>query len=317
MGPLSDAWPTLAELSQWCRHQLGSPVDRLLFTAGFRTQVSGLVLVDGRQVVTKVSGWTPRLRAAILVQRHVWAAGFPCPQPLVGPLALGHHWIWAESLVAGGLPLTDDPRAPELYAQALAELVRRAPPAASVPLLVPPPAWLHWDHAEAGLWPRREHVGNENLNDRSDPPWLSEAAHRVRSRLAGFEGPVVVGHGDWWSDNLRWIGEQLHVVFDWDSLTARPEPGLAGAAAYMFAKTSFELDGCAPGASVECTEQFLDAYEQARGRRWSVAERQAAWAAGLWVAVFDARLSRCEDRGQGFADLVRRDASERLRRAGG
>jgi hypothetical protein len=138
----------------------------------------------------------------------------------------------------------------------------------------------------------------------------------VRSRLARVTGPPIVGHADWWSDNLRWIGERLHAVFDWDSVTARPEPVLAGAAAYMFAKTSFELDGCAPGASVEGTGRFLDAYEQARGRRWSTDERQVAWAAGLWVALFDARLSRFEDRGEGFSDLVRREAPERLRRAG-
>jgi hypothetical protein len=105
------------------------------------------------------------------------------------------------------------------------------------------------------------------------------------------------------------------VVFDWDSITAQPEAILVGEAGYMFAKTSFELDGCAPGASIEATDQFLVAYEQARGRLWTRDEREVAWAASLWVAAFDARLSRFEDRGQGFAELVRRDAPERLRRA--
>ena len=316
MSRLTDAWPTRTELSEWCRQHLGSPVHRVLFQAGFRTQVSGLALVDGRGVVTKVSSSTPRLRAALLVQRHEWEAGFPCPQPLVGPVALGHRWIWAETLVSGGEPLVDHPRAPELYARALAELVRLAPPVAALPTLVPPPAWLHWDHTEAGPWPPRDAVGSDNLNGAADPRWLSETAHRVRSRLARFAGPPVVAHADWWSDNLRWIGDQLHVVFDWDSVTAQPEPVLTGAAAYMFAKTTCELDGCAPGASIDATERFIDAYEQAQDRCWSADERQVAWAAGLWVAVFDARLSRFEDRGEGFADLVRRDAPERLRRAG-
>jgi hypothetical protein len=84
----------------------------------------------------------------------------------------------------------------------------------------------------------------------------------------------------------------------------------------MFAKTTVERDGCAPGASIVDTARFLSECEHARGRPWTTDERQVAWAAGLWVAVFDARLSRLEDRGEGFAELVRSDAPERLRRAG-
>ena len=99
-------------------------------------------------------------------------------------------------------------------------------------------------------------------------------------------------------------------------MTAQPEAILAGEAAYLFAATTLELDGEAPGASVAETERFLAAFVQGRGRPWSADEREAAWAAGLWVAAFHARLSRFEDRGEGFADLVRREAPERLRRAG-
>jgi len=183
-----------------------------------------------------------------------------------------------------------------------------------LPTLLPPPAWAYWNHTETGLWPRRDGV-DVDLNQEPDPDWLREIAMRVRARLANFHKPSVVGHADWWSDNLRWVGHQLHAVFDWDSITAQPEAILVGEAAYMFAKTTFELDGCAPGANIEATDQFLASYEQARGRPWTDDEREAAWGAGLWVAAFDARLSRFEDKGEGFAELVRRDAPERLRRA--
>ena len=54
-------------------------------------------------------------------------------------------------------------------------------------------------------------------------------------------------------------------------------------AAYMFAKTTFELDGRAPGASVADTQRCLAAYEHARERPWTADEREVAWAAGLWV----------------------------------
>jgi hypothetical protein len=43
------------------------------------------------------------------------------------------------------------------------------------------------------------------------------------------------------------------------------------------------------GTTVEHSAAFLDAYEQARGVPWEAADREAAWAAGLWVRAFDAK----------------------------
>ena len=315
-------WPrtSVAEVSDWCRRRLSSPVDNVLFETGFASQVLGLRLADGQEVVVKVRAFSPRIPAAVMVQRQLCCAGFPCPGPLTDLMPLGEQWISAESLVLGGAPLrADHAEAPELYAAALAELIRLAPAPDTLPTLLPPPDHAHWNHAETGVWPRRDAVGDvrdTDLNQESDPVWLRQTATLVRLRLARFKGPDVVGHADWWTQNLRWIGRRLYVVHDWDSVTAQPEAILAGEAAYMFASTEFELDGCAPGASVEVTQRFLVAYAQARGRPWTADEREVAWAAGLWVAAFRARESRLEDRGEGFADLVRQDAPERLRRAG-
>jgi hypothetical protein len=307
--------PSLTEVSAWCRRALGSPAERVLFEAGFASHVFGLQLEDGRQVVTRVRTHAPRLLGAAAVQRHLWEVGFPCPQPLAGPAEFAGNWVSAETLVAGGAALTDEPQAPELYAAALARLIRAAPRVDALPTLLPPPAWAHWDHAEPGLWPRPDGI-DVDLNLEPDPRWLTEAATRVRARLASLNEPPVAGHADWWSENLRWVGRRLHVVYDWDSATAQPEAILAGEAAYMFAKTTFELDGCAPGANVQATERFLVAYESARDQSWTTDQREVAWAAGLWIALFDARLSRLEDRGEGFAKLVQSEADERLRRAG-
>ena len=265
--------------------------------------------------MTKVRGCTPGLSGTAAVQRHLWEIGFPCPQPLAGPDELAGFCISAETLVVGDSPVRVGPQVAQLHASALAELIRSAPPVDSVPPLLPPPAWAHWDHTEAGLWARIDGT-DIDLNLEPDPPWLSDTARRVRARLASLGDPCVVGHADWWSQNLRWVGQRLHVVYDWDSVTAQPEAILAGEAAYMFAKTDFELDGCAPGANVQLTEQFLVAYENARGRRWTIDQREAAWAAGLWIAAFNARVSRFEARGEGFAELVHSDAEERLRRGG-
>jgi hypothetical protein len=122
---------------------------------------------------------------------------------------------------------------------------------------------------------------------------------------------VLVGHCDWWSQNVRWLGDRLYVVHDWDSVAARSEVVTAGVAAAVFCATG------APGsaASIDETDAFLSAYEQARGRRWSADERQACWAAGVWSRAFDARKGAEVGEVQEL-EALRREAPERLRRAG-
>src|SRR6266568_9676843 len=48
-----------------------------------------------------------------------------------------------------------------------------------------------------------------------------------------------------------------------------PEPIIAGAAAYKFAATTFEVEGSAPAADSVRSEPFLEAYERPRRIRWS------------------------------------------------
>jgi len=38
----------------------------------------------------------------------------------------------------------------------------------------------------------------------------------------------ICGHCDWLADNLRWSGDDLLVVHDWDSVTAGSKAVLAG-----------------------------------------------------------------------------------------
>jgi hypothetical protein len=142
---------SFTEVSEWCRRALGSPGERVLFEAGFLSRVFGLRLKDGREVVVKLRTYTPRLAGAAAVQNHLWKVGFPCPRLLAGPAQLGDYRVSAETLIVGGAALTHEPRAPELNAEAFADLIRSAPPVDSLPTLRPPPSWVHWDHAEAGL----------------------------------------------------------------------------------------------------------------------------------------------------------------------
>jgi hypothetical protein len=294
---------------------MGARIGAVLFETGFSSHVLGVRLVDARELVLKLRRFTPRLRGTAEVQAAMWSAGFPCPQVLVPPTRYGSYWISAKSLVHGGHLLVDDVEAPERYAAALAQLVAYAPAADRVSDLVPPPAWLHWSHSESGLWPRPE-SSDVDLNTLGTPAWLADAAHRARERLGRCGDLPVVGHADWWSENLRWNGRQLHAVFDWGSVTAQPEPIIAGAAAYMFAATTFEIEGSAPAADVAQSERFLRAYERARGRAWTRDEWQVAWSASIFVACYQVQLSALESVTGAFAELVKRDLPERMRHAG-
>ena len=127
----------------------------------------------------------------------------------------------------------------------------------------------------------------------------------MRQRLDRFQAPDVVGHGDWWSDNVRWTDGRVLAVDDWDSLVEAPEAVIAGAAAALFAGGTSALGE---------TELFLRAYAAARGRPWSDQEAEAAWATGLWSRLFDARKETTWG-GTALADHLHADALERARRA--
>jgi hypothetical protein len=61
---------------------LGSPPADEIFRSGYLSAVIGLRLADGREVVVKVRPDSPRIAACVEVQRRVFQAGYPCPQPL-------------------------------------------------------------------------------------------------------------------------------------------------------------------------------------------------------------------------------------------
>lgn len=299
-----------ADLPAWCRRSLGAPPAQLLFKAGNLSSVLGVRLADGRAVVVKARPPTPRLEASVLVHRHLWAAGFPCPRPLAGPTPLASLAITAEAYLPGGTQLQLGPRAPERFASALADLVARAPEVASLPTLTPPPAWVWWDHDKGGPWPPSSE--GKDLNATPGPPWLVELAWRVRRRILASRLPLLVGHLDWESQNLRWHGARLYAVHDWDSVAARPEAAIAGAAAVVFVAS----DAVGAAAPLGMTRRFLTAYERRRGRPWSTEEQQVCWAAGLWVLAYNAVQETL--RGADGPHLARlaAEAEVRLRLAG-
>jgi Phosphotransferase enzyme family len=275
-----------ARLTQWCVEHLGSPPAEEIFRSGHLSIVIGLRLADNREVVVKVRPDSPRIAACIDVQRRLFQAGYPCPQPLTGAARFGDGVATAEAYVPGDAMLPSADHAAGPFAEACAGLIRLAPRPAEVSTLDPAPSWAAWNHSEDGLWPCPEDDPDVNLNEVAGPAWIDDAGRRARDRLRASGSQAVIGHCDWLAGNLRWNGDALLVVHDWDSVTADSEAVLVGFAAALYSTVSAERL-----ATVEDTERFLVAYCHARGRKFSADELEWSWAAGVWTRPMTPSIS--------------------------
>jgi hypothetical protein len=96
-------------------------------------------------------------------------------------------------------------------------------------------------------------------------------------------------------------------VHDWDSVVAQPETAIVGLAAALWPAAG------APGeaAAVAQSAEFIASYQQAAGRRWAEREVQDAWAAGLWVRLFNAKKDAADGGGPQL-DRLAGEIGERL-----
>jgi len=291
------------DLAELCRDLLGAELLDVLFESGYSSAVFGVRVVGGDCAVIKLRPWRDRLVGCAVVQAHLSATGFPCPRPLVPPIVRGTLAVSAEELVPGGMPLRGGNASAPLAAL-LALLVDRAPSPSEVPGLKPEYGFLRWQDAGDPLWPPPTDV-SVDLN-RIDAPWIDGLAEQVLKRLAEVDLPAVIGHGDWWSENIRWDNAVVVSVDDWDSTVALPEPAIVGAAAALFA------DG---ESTLSQTAEFIESYGRASGRLLTSEIREVAWATGLWARLFDAKKALAV----GFpasAQRLKLEAAERAQHAG-
>lgn len=301
--------PDDAYLAEWCVRHLGSPPVAGLFRSGHLSQVVAVELEDGRQVVIKIRPADPRIAGCFAVQKHLARAGFPCPVPLGVPVLDGELVITAETHMPGGEQLPAD-RGAAPFAALLARLVQAAPAIADVPSLMPSPPWTAWDHPGQRLWPDRDDTGRD-LNAYAGPDWVDDAARKVRERLGDSVATALVGHGDWESQNMRWAGGQPLAVHDWDSVVAQPETAIVGLAAAVWPAAG------EPGeaASVAQSRDFIASYQLAAGLQWTEDQTRDAWAAGLWVRLFNAKKDAADGGGLQL-DRLTSGIGDRLAQAG-
>jgi Ser/Thr protein kinase RdoA (MazF antagonist) len=268
------------------RDRLGSEVCRILFRSGRLDAVYGLDLADGRAVLLKVHRPPVDLgtrRATNTALRHLHAHGFPCPEPLHGPVTVDGRIITIQSLLTQGT--TGDGHRPQVrqaIAGALAEHIALLDglPGGVASLSARLGRRPSWTRYAAGPWPEP----HDPIYDFSVTPagweWLDRYARKATADLVGLRDPdrLALGHGDWSAGNLRFAHGRVVAAFDWD-VVAEDEAVLVGLSA-----GAFLADG-AP--SPQEVAGFLDDYGRARPLRGQ--GRLAAVAAARWILAYKAR----------------------------
>jgi hypothetical protein len=295
-------------LPAWCLDQLGGEPCDVLFQRHQVSMVFGLRLAGGTDVVVKARADDGRAVSCVAAQARLAERGFPCSRPLTPVTSVRSLAVHAEEFRPGGAMLRgNSPDVVTCYAEVFARLMAELAGVTVAPPL-PNPPWVRFDHTDPGVWPAIDCLDNRDQS--LVPAGVVDTAARARRRLLAAGLPCVLGHADFEAQNLRWHGRQVWAVHDWDSLAWQPEAALAGAASGSFAS-----DGPPMLAPIESSAVFLAAYQDIRGRPFTVAEQQIAWAASVWMAAYNAReMALCGGAPAG-ADALRAQAAERLRRA--
>ena len=292
-------------LPTWCVDHLGGEPVGVLFQLQQVSMVFGLRLAGGADVVVKARADEGRAVSCVAVQARMAERGFPCAGPLTPVVGVGPLAVHAEEFRPGGEVLHGDSpdvavRCAEVFARLMAELA-----AVSVAPPLPNPPWVRWDHTDSGVWPAIDCPGTQDHS--AMPADLVDTAERARRRLLAADLPCVLGHADFEAQNLRWHGRELCAVHDWDSLAWQPEAALVGAASGAFASA-----GPPMLAPIGSSAAFLVAYQDIRGRLFTAAEQEIAWAASLWMAAYNVWEGLG---GTLSSNALREQAAERLRRA--
>lgn len=297
-----------AAFEEFCAKELGSPIAGAVFYEASIGCVAGVVLEDGRRVVVKAHalGDPPEyLEAAARVQAKLVERGFPAPAVLLGPRLLGRTLATVEELVVeGDYRDAHEPPIRAALAEALARLVTLTAEVPSAGLaheaeMLPPDR----------LWPRPHHRMFDFDATRAGTEWIDELATRARERL-GSAGDAVIGHLDWTVKQCRFVGDELRVVYDWDSLGLMPEPELVGNAAAHFT-TTWRLDVPLIPSPAEA-RAFVAEYEEARGREFEREERARLGAQAVYALAYGARCEACSEPGATtFAPGSQRDGLAR------
>ena len=285
-----------AELRRFCREHLGSTIEGCLFVSTSVGFTVGVELLTGPVVIKAYQPrWPePFLRAVVHAQMIASSAGFPCAQPLGGPLPFAHGLATVESL----LPEPTPPRASvdaalrAASATGLARLVTDLRPHAGAAALgsladhpLREPTDQLWGTPHSPLFDFGPATGTAEATRIDD---LARRGQVARDADLGL--PPVVIHTDWSLRNIRFDDRtRLAAVYDWDSLALIAETTGVGQAAQTWDATG--EPGSPERPDAHAVAAYVRDYEAGRQQPFTAAEREAIGGAALYNLAY---IARCE-----------------------
>lgn len=285
----TDPYQIACLLDAFCREELGAAVADVLVYESSIGAVCGMRLLDGRRIVIKVhqpSHTLEFLQAVVRVQRYLLAHGYPCTKPLLDPKPLAFGLATTEELVdEGEYRQADDPAVRRSMAEMLAWLIRLGEKPETLPGMQ---LALFDRRLPAGvIWPTPHSKLFDFEATAAGAEWIDEIARQAQEIKLQGAGELVLGHEDWGVKHFRFVGENVHVIYDWDSLILEKEPIIVGHASAYFTYTEFFGEFRLP--TDEEARAFIAEYEAARGRPFTYEERQTLNAAKIYSLAYSAR----------------------------
>jgi len=268
-----------------CARSLGGHVVGARFYQSSIGAVAGVELGDGRVVVVKVHQPdvpVECLRELARVRAHVPFA----PRLLAGPITIATTGAYATiEAFADGERL--DARAPATR-RSLA-FGFHAIVAAAQPLV----AMSSLDVKMCGtprerLWPRPHSKLFDFEATAAGAEYIDDVARAARSATEPC-GELVIAHGDWRAEHVRFANDAICVAYDWDSLCRDREPAVVGYTAHAFTADWSDEANRAQAPTLDDARGFVADYETARGRAFDRVERRLCAASFTYACAYTAR----------------------------
>lgn len=277
-----------AAIDDLCLRALGSRAAEALFYQSSIAAVAGLGLSDGRRVIVKAHQPDETelvLDELVRLQAHVAASTRLAARPLAGPLRYANGFATIEEHdTRGSAADAREPGVRRAIASSLNDGVRLLAPLAAGSRL---PPHLLGVRAGDALWPRPHSRLFDFDATRRGAEEIDALAAMARERMRPA-GPLVVGHGDWRVEHLRFDAGRVVLAHDWQSICRTEEAALVGFAAHAFCA---DWSGNDPrqAPSLEEARAFVADYERARRAPFDSEERSLCAAAFAYSVAYTTR----------------------------
>lgn len=242
----------------------------------------GLVLRDGSRIALKIHREPEDrfLDAVQRVQAHLFEQGFPCPKPLgVRGAATLEHWR-----DEGVYRDAHEPAVRRQIAEHLALLFRLTQELQPQPGLEP-----YFQPPDGPLWPTPHNVLFDFEATAAEAEWIDDIARAAKPIRDSRVGGLVIGHGDWTVNHFRFVGLRPTAIYDWDSIGTDYETVFVGVSAASFTYTAHLPVALWP--TVAETSSFIDDYQTARERPFTLEEGRAVHAAAVYARAYSSRCT--------------------------